>query len=69
MLYRSLETFRYIPMRELSKEFVTVGNHFQIRRLLGLLSREQRFYLLALSQKHVRLFDCTAQGAEELKFP
>jgi len=59
LLYRSPETFRYVLMRELSKEFVTVGNRFQIRPLLGLLSHEQRCYLLALSQKHVRLFDCT----------
>ena len=67
LLYRSPETFRYVLMRELSKEFVTVGNRFQIRPLLGLLSHEQRWYLLALSQKHVRLFDCTHESAKEIQ--
>jgi hypothetical protein len=69
LLYRSSETFRCVLMRELSKEFVTVGNCFQIRPLLGLLSHEQRWYLLALSQKHVRLFDCTHARASDIQLP
>ncbi len=69
LIFRSPEVFRYVRLRELAKEFVTVGNRFQIRPLLGLLSREQRFHLLALSQKHVRLFDCTQNNAEEMQLP
>src|ERR1700693_1097208 len=59
LIFRSPEVFRYVRLRELAKEFVTVGNRFQIRPLLGLLRREQRFHLLALRQKHVRLLVCT----------
>jgi Bacterial archaeo-eukaryotic release factor family 3 len=69
ILFRSPEVFRYFRLPELPKEFVTIGNRFQIRPLLGLFAHEQRFYLLALSQKHVRLFDCTQQSMEELQLP
>ena len=66
ILFRSPNVFRYFSLRELKKQFVTVEDRFQIRPLLGLLSRSQRFYLLSLSQKHVRLFQCTYHSAEEL---
>jgi hypothetical protein len=69
LIFRSTDVFRYFPVREPSKEFVTVGRRFQIRPLLHQISHEQRFYLLALSQKHVRLFHCTTQRAEEVQLP
>jgi hypothetical protein len=69
LIFRSPEVFRYFRLPELPKEFVSIGNGFQIRPLLGLFAHEQRFYLLALSQKHVRLFDCTQQSMEELQLP
>jgi hypothetical protein len=43
-----------------------VGNRFQIRPLLPLMSRDQRFYLLALSQKHVRLLLCSWRDVHEI---
>jgi hypothetical protein len=66
-LFRSPEIFRYFLLRDLVTEFVMVRERFQIRPLLPLLSRDQRFYLLALSQKHVRLFRCTNQSEQELQ--
>ena len=66
VLFRSPNIFRYFSLRELEKQFVVVEDRFQIRPLLSLLSRHQRFYLLSLSQKHVRLFYCTYHSAEEL---
>ena len=68
MLFRSPDIFRYFAMRDLEQEFVTVGDRFQIRPLLSLLSRHQEFYLLALSLKHVRLFHCTHHSGEELEW-
>jgi len=65
-LFRSPDIFRYFLLRDLVTEFVIVGERFQIRPLLPLLSHDQRFYLLALSQKHVRLFRCTYQSEQEL---
>ena len=42
----------------LAKDVITVGDRFQLRPLLDAVSREQRFYILAISQKKVRLFEC-----------
>jgi hypothetical protein len=66
-LFRSPEIFRYFLLRDLATEFVMVRERFQIRPLLPLLSHDQRFYLLALSQKHARLFRCTNQSEQELQ--
>jgi hypothetical protein len=66
-LFRSPDIFRYFLLRDLVTEFVMVGERFQIRPLLPLLSHDQRCYLLALSQKHVRLFRCTNQSEQELQ--
>ena len=66
VIFRSPDIFRYFAMRDLEHEFITVGERFQLRPLLGLLSRHQQFYLLALSLKHVRLFHCTHHSGEEL---
>lgn len=66
-LFRSPDVFRYFLLPEPSWEFVTVSERFQIRPLLPLLSREQRFYILALSQKHIRLFYCTYKGEREVQ--
>jgi hypothetical protein len=66
VLFKSRDTTRCFQVRELSKDFVTVGDRFQIRSLLPLMSRDQQFYLLALSQKHVRLFLCTWRMAKEI---
>jgi len=66
--FRSPDLFRYFSLRELEKQFVTVEERFQIRPLLPLLSRHQRFYLLSLSQKHVRVFYCTYHRMEELEW-
>jgi hypothetical protein len=66
-LFRSPELFRYFLLRGLTTEFVKLGERFQIRPLLRLVSHDQKFYLLALSQKQVRLFRCTNQSEQELQ--
>lgn len=67
VLYRSSDILRCFAVPELAREFVSVEDHFQIRPLLAILSRHQRFYLLGLSQKHVRLFRCTHLTAQEVQ--
>jgi hypothetical protein len=47
-------------------EHVIIGNRFHIRPLLPLVSGEDRFYVLALSQKHVRLLHGTRYAANEI---
>jgi hypothetical protein len=66
ILFRSRDILRCFQSSDLSKEFVVVGERFQVRPLLPLMSRDQRFNLLALSQKHVRLFLCTWHASQEI---
>lgn len=46
-----------------------IGPRFNIRPLLPELTRNAVFYILALSQKDVRLLRCTLRSAEEIPFP
>ena len=48
-----------------SEEQVHVGERFYVRPLLPLLHGNGRFVLVAVSQKHVRLFEGNSEGLEE----
>lgn len=48
---------------------VHAGEDFYIRPLLESLQRERTFYLLALSEKHVRLLRCTGASMEDVPLP
>jgi hypothetical protein len=50
-------------------EFVAVADRFYIKPLLPLLLNDARFYVLALSQKTVRLLECTRDRAERAELP
>jgi hypothetical protein len=67
ILYRSPDLFRHFWLRDTIEDFVTVSQTFQIRQLLSVVSREQKFYVLALSQKHTRLVTYTYQSRQELQ--
>src|SRR5437588_3078319 len=56
--------FYRLPVR-LDDE-VVVADHFHIKPLIPLLSGDGRFYLLALSQKSVRLFQGTRHTVSEV---
>lgn len=51
------------------REELTVGHKFRVKPLVSLLSGEDAFYVLALSQKHVRLVAATRYSAEEIAVP
>jgi len=51
------------------EESVTIANHFYIKPLLPALRSERPFYVLALSQKHIRLLGCTDSSSEEVELP
>lgn len=65
--FRSPGAFRYYCMCERLKDMAVVGERFEIRPLLAALSREQRFYLLAIGRHHVRLFRSTPRSTEEVR--
>jgi hypothetical protein len=67
IVFRSAKMFRYYWLQDLCKEILAVADGFQIRPLLSLQSREQRFYVLALSRQRTRLVRCTQHGAEEVE--
>lgn len=48
-------------------ENVVVSNRFHFKPLLRLLSQGSYYYVLALSQKRVRLLQCTNQGVEQVE--
>ena len=48
------------------EELVLVGPHFHLKPLVPLLSGDGRFYLLALSQNEIRLFQGTRHTFEEV---
>jgi hypothetical protein len=67
VVLRSTEVFRAFELREHFNQTVHVGPSFYLLHILGALQRaEQAFYILALSQKHVRLLRATSAGAEEV---
>jgi hypothetical protein len=67
ILYRSPDLFRYFWLRDTIEAFVAVSQTFQIRPLLSVVSREQKFYVLALSQKHTWLLMYLYQSQQELQ--
>ncbi len=68
-VFRSADLFRVFWLDERVPARAVVGPHFFIRPLLPELTRDKAFYILALSQKNVRLLRCTMHTSEEVQFP
>jgi hypothetical protein len=66
VLFRAPHILRHYWLYELRQEVITVDGKFHIRPLLPVISREQRFYVLALSQKQTQLFHGTHHSFEEV---
>jgi hypothetical protein len=65
VLFRSPEVFTYYIFHDRWKDSLIVADRFQIRPLLSALAREQRFHLLGLSRRRIRLLRCTQHSMEE----
>jgi hypothetical protein len=48
------------------EELVVVADHFHIKPLLPLMTGDRRFYVLALSQQHLRLYEATRTTMTEV---
>jgi len=48
------------------KELIVVTDRFHIKPLIPALASDAEFYILAISQKNVRLLKCSLQHAEEM---
>jgi len=66
VLFRAPDILRHYWLHDLRPEVITVDAKFDIRPLLPVLSREQSFYVLALSQKRTELFHGTRYSFEEV---
>ncbi len=68
-VFRSPETCSVTWLLEEVGERAVIGPHFYVRPLLSQLTHPETFYLLALSQKNVRLLRCTSRTSEEVPLP
>lgn len=70
VILRSPEVFRAFELHGDLQDSVVVGDFFHIFPLLPALQvAEEKFYILALSQKNVRLLACTADSSHQLDLP
>lgn len=65
-VFRSRAVFRYYRVPLPLEDLVIVEDHFHIKPLLPLFVGDGRYYVLAFSQKQVRLFECTRQSVREV---
>ncbi len=68
-VFRSPDVFRVTWIDDVVRSRAVLGPHFFIRPLLPELTKNRTFYILALSQKNVRLLRCTSRICEEVPFP
>lgn len=65
-VFLSNDYFRYYRLPVQFPEQAMVANRFHVKPLLTLLAVDGRFYVMAISQKAVRLLRCTRFGFNEL---
>ncbi|MBU1745517.1 MAG: hypothetical protein KJ649_11555 [Proteobacteria bacterium] len=66
-LFISAGLFRSFCLPEAFGELVVVADHFHVKPLLSLLGGDKRFYILALSQKEVRLLEGMGKNIQEIE--
>ncbi len=64
-LFMSRDFFGYCHLPATVADHVAVGREFLVRPLLPLVPTDDRFFVLALSQKHVRLFEGSRSAIRE----
>ncbi|MBD2744019.1 hypothetical protein [Coleofasciculus sp. FACHB-1120] len=65
-IFISPELFRYYQLPTDVEELVMVSDRFHIKPLLPIVNNDGRFYILALSQKDVRLLQATRTTVKEV---
>ncbi len=69
VIFRSEDLFQVYQLPIGIDEQVLVQDRFLIRPVLPLLREDERFYILALSQKQVRLLEATERTVREVEVP
>jgi hypothetical protein len=65
-IFLANETFRYYRLPNAFEELVVVTQRFHVKPLIGLLSGDGRFYVLALSQNKARLLQGTRYSVNKV---
>ncbi|MDO8687222.1 MAG: hypothetical protein Q7K41_01400, partial [Dehalococcoidales bacterium] len=65
-IFLSQDMFRHYFLPLNFEELAVVSSRFHIKPLLPLFNGDGRFYVLALSQNDVKLFQCTRYGTKEI---
>lgn len=68
-IFRSRDSFRVFQLPLPVQEYVSVADRFYVKPLLPLLVNDVRFYILALSQKAIRLLECSRDSMHEVDLP
>jgi hypothetical protein len=68
-IFRSQNVFRVYRLPLSLQEFVAVSDRFYVKPLLPLLINDVKFYILALSQKAVRLLECSPDQVRNVELP
>ena len=68
-VFRSVDRFFYYRLPLHVDELLVITDRFHVKPLLRLFTEDGRFYLLALSKKEVRFFQCTRFGVREVSLP
>jgi len=66
-VFISRDLFRFYSLPLHFEELAVVSDRFHLKSLLRLLEEDGRFYVLALSQKELRLFECTRFGVRRVE--
>ncbi len=66
-LFLSSDLFLHYNLPVRTAELIVVTDRFHLKPLLPLLSRDERFYILALSQNEVKLYEGTSLTIREVK--
>lgn len=66
-IFIARDFFHYVTLDEAVAERVEVRGRFFVRPILHLMPEDARYFVLALSQKHVRLLEGSRTGLRELK--
>jgi len=68
-IFRSTGMIRTYRLPAPFRELVIAADHFHVKPLISFLRRLQKFYVLALSMKEVRLMECSLQQVLEVNIP
>ncbi len=68
-VFAAPDFFEYYRVPLTLRDEVVVNDHFAIRQLIPLFTEDGRFFVLAMSQKHIRFFEATRTGIQDRVVP